>query len=307
MANKFDLIVIGAGPSGATAAIYALREGLRVLLVDKEAVGGKLNVISSIQNYPTYSDISGQELSSRLLEQLKGLNVAFKLGEVRKVSKENMLFNVRIDKTSYSATAVIIATGTRDNKIGVPGETDFLGAGVSYCSLCDGPFFRRKDVAVIGAGDRAYSEAYYLSSIANRVYIIQRSTKPRADLLNINRIKSLNNVEILDNCELVSINGTNKVSSVSYKNKTTGQITQLEVKGVFPLIGSSPNSEIISAFSGSTTNGYVSVDGDLRTNTPGLFACGDVIAKSVRQIATSVGDGAIAGTMAARFVKELRE
>ena len=300
--GKYDLLVLGSGPAGATAAIYALREGLKVLLIEKEAVGGKLNTISSIQNYPGYTDISGVELASKLKEQLASLNADIVQDNVIKIKQKDGKFHVFLEKKSYIVPSVIIATGTRDMKLGVTGETELLGRGVSYCSLCDGPFFRNKVVAVIGAGDRAYSEAIYLSSIAKKVYIIQRGLS-RADKFNTDKANKINNITIIQNSPIVSINGEKRVESITTSNKEKTSQTTIEVQGVFPLVGNRPNTDMLDAFPVLSEKGFIVVNQQMETTFKGLFACGDVLFKDIRQITTAVGEGAIAGTMAARYIK----
>ena len=301
MAKKFDIIVVGAGPSGITAAIYALREGLKVLLIDKEGIGGKLNIIPSIQNYPGYKDVSGIQLATNMIEQLTELKATIVLSSIISISKKNTDFTLKTESEAFVSKAVILATGTRDKKLGVPGEQKFLGRGVSYCSLCDGHFFRNKPVVVIGGGDRAYSEAYHLTSLCSHVYLIQRRAEARADKSNIKKLQDCSNATIIKEANIVSIIGDTRVRSVVYKVGSSEYT--LEISGVFPLVGSLPNTELVNRFTVLDANNYVKVDSNYQTEIDGLFACGDVVSKTIRQIATSVGDGAIAATMASRYVK----
>lgn len=307
--NKvFDIAVIGGGPSGLAAAIYGLREGLSVIILEKTHIGGNLNIINTIENYPGYDVITGRELTNKLEEQVLHLGATIKEHGVAKIVKENNRFQI-IDTENevVHSKSVIITTGTRERHLGVPGETELVGRGVSYCSLCDGPLFRNKLIAVVGGGDRAYTEALHLSSFAKKIYLLQHSNTPKAEKINIEHVLKKDNIEIHEFVEVLSINGERKVESVTLKNLKTGETNNLEVNAVFPLIGSIPNTEFLRDLDILDDRGNVCVDKDMQTSIEGIYAAGDVICKTIRQVVTATGDGAIAGAMASRYVKLLEE
>jgi len=300
--TKFDIVIIGAGPAGLTAAIYGLREGLSVAIVEESDIGGKLIIVNALYNFPSYKEIRGVELAQKLRNQVEELGAVFIAATVNTIVKSGKGFIVTTNEAILDSGAVIIASGTRDKRLGIPGEEKYIGRGVSFCSLCDGPLFRGKDVCVIGAGDRAYTEAVFLSSFAKSVYILQRN-KPRAEKLNIDKVQLAKNIHVLNYVEAISIDGDTKVRSIRYKEKNSNSDQVLAVSAVFPLIGNIPNTEFLDCLPCKSPENYIIVDKNMTTEIEGLYACGDVVDKLIRQVATSVGEGAIAGAMAARYVK----
>lgn len=303
----YDIIIIGAGPSGLTAAIYGLREGLKVLVLEKIHVGGNLTIIDKLNNYPSYDEIHGGELADKLEHHVRQLGGEITFQSVDTLRKNGDVFQVYADgETSYEGYSVVVATGTREKHLGIPNEDKYIGRGISFCSLCDGPLFRKKRVAVVGGGDRAYTEALHLSSFASEVLILQRS-EPRAEKVNIEHVLSTDNIKVISDVEVIEINGESRLESVLVRNKNTKKTEVITINGLFPLIGNIPNTDFLSPLPILNKDGYVVVDTNMQTSIKGLYAVGDVIDKTIRQVASAVGDGAVAGAMASRYVKLLKK
>lgn len=304
----YDVTIIGAGPSGLMAAVYCLREGLNVLILEKAQVGGNLMLINKINNFPSYEEIHGIDLAERLKKQVVDLGGEILFHDVCCLKKDGRHFAI-IENGSdvvVKTKTVVIATGTREKRLGVSNEERLIGHGVSYCSLCDGPLFRNKVVAVVGGGDRAYTEAIHLSSFAKEVLLLQRN-KPKAEVLNIKTAKNIENIKIVENVEVLEINGESRVESITTRDKISGRTQTIEVKAVFPLIGSTPNTDFIKDLDITNDQGYILVNPEMETKVHGVYACGDVIDKTIRQVATATGDGAVAGAMVSRYVKHLKQ
>ena len=299
---KTDVVILGGGPAGLTAALYILREQLTVTIVEKEALGGNLNMIPRIENYPGFSVISGQELASKLIAQIEAFPAVHRIFDsIVSLVKEDNLFLVKCKGAVVEAKSVIVATGASEKRLGIPGEEQFIGRGVSYCALCDGPFFKKKIIAVVGSGDRAYTEAINLAKFAQKVYLLQRKNTATADLFNVSRAKEIENIEIITNTTVGEIVGDTVVTGIVLD--TEGRRHLLGVNGVFPLIGIKPNSDFLKGFDILDDNGFIKVDANCMTDIEGLYAVGDVIQKQVRQISTAVGEGAVAGVSVARLRK----
>jgi thioredoxin reductase (NADPH) len=303
--EEWDLVIIGAGPAGLTAGIYGARSGLKTLILEEKQAGGALNIIPWIENYPGFPNgVSGEALAKMMIDQCIRFGA-----EIREFEGVNGLKIdgggklVETDKGIYLAKAIIIASGSRHKKLGVPGEEEFEGRGVSYCALCDGAFFKNLRVLVVGGGNTAASSAIYLSSLASKVYLAHRRSQLRAEEIYVKEIAE-RGIEVLWNTEVKRIVGDKRVRGVILYNSESGKETFLEVEGVFISIGEAPNSGF-AKFSGIEVNdeGYIVVDACQRTNLPGVYSAGDVTICQVKQIGTAVGQAIIAATEAYKYIR----
>lgn len=304
MDKKYDLIILGAGPAGLTAGIYAARGGLRAVVVESKAVGGQASLTAEIENYPGFKSISGFELTSLMQAQCEGLGVEFVYDNPENVSLDGETKRV---ETAYSGTlsapALIIASGAVPRTLGVERESALIGGGVSYCATCDGAFFRGKPVAVVGGGNTAVEDALYLEKFASEVYLIHRRDELRAGAMRADRVKS-GGVKIIWDSVVTELVGENRLQSVTLKNVKTGELSSLAVNGLFVAVGQRPATEWIKGL--ALDGGYVVTDEDMRTELPGVFAAGDVRKKSLRQVVTATADGAIAAESAIKFLNGIR-
>ncbi|MEM2321406.1 MAG: thioredoxin-disulfide reductase [Candidatus Bathyarchaeia archaeon] len=304
--EKWDLVVIGAGPAGLTAGIYSARSGLKTLILEKGSAGGALNEIPWIENYPGFSDgVSGQELAERLVSQCKKFGA--RIQEFEETIRIDVGYEekvVKTDKGAYPTEAIIIASGSRHRRLNVPGERELEGKGVSYCALCDGPLFRNLRVLVVGGGNTAAVSALYLFDLGAKVFLAHRRKYLRADEIYTKEISN-KGIEVLWNTEVKEIIGENKVRGVVLYNNETKKEFTLDVDGIFILIGEVPNSEFAKA-SGIKVNeeGYIIVDVFQRTNVPGIYAAGDVTTHPIKQIGSAVGQAITAAVEAYRHVKK---
>jgi thioredoxin reductase (NADPH) len=303
--EQYDVIIIGAGIAGCTAAIYTTRQALKTLLMDKVGVGGNLLITHIIENYPGYPSISGVELAEKLKTQLEKLNVPIVFEEVREVNiTEDGSFQVKttLEKT-YKAKAIIVATGAEHAKLGIPGESEFLGRGVSYCATCDGPLFKGKDVAVIGGGNTAATYVEYLSNICRKVYWIHRRREFRAEPHLQKIALSKENVEKITPYKPIKFEGTEKLEKIILENMEDGKQMILNVNGVFIAVGQKPNTEFLKNIPIKLKeNGYIEVDERMRTNIKGICAAGDVNGIE-NQYIIAAGQGATAALTIAKYLK----
>ena len=303
----YDIIIIGAGPAGLSAAIYARRSGKNVLVLEEKNYGGQIVNTPNIENYPGIAHISGFEFATNLYNQAKDFGAEFKFEKAVGIEDRGNSKLVKTPKDEYEAKAVIIATGAKNRKLGFDNEDSLVGKGVSYCATCDGMFFRDKNVAVNGGGNTAVEDAMFLSNYCNKVYIIHRRDEFRADDKDVERLKEKNNVElVLDSTvsEILSDTdeaGNEHVSGVKVKNKNTGAERVLDVNGLFIAIGQVPDNEDFKDIV-ELENGYVKALEDCKTDTKGIYVAGDCRTKSVRQLATAAADGAIAAIAASQEV-----
>ena len=292
----YDTIVIGAGPAGMTAALYAARANLKVATLEQGAPGGQMNNTSEIENYPGYEHISGPELSMNMYEPLEKFQVENIYGIVQRIESNGEVKRVITEDEIYEAKTIILATGAKYRLLGVPGEEEFTSRGVSYCAVCDGAFFRNQDLLVIGGGDSAVEEAVYLTQFAKSVTIVHRRNELRAQKILQDRAFANEKVKFIWDSVVKEIKGNDiKVSSALIENVKTGQTTEHVFGGVFIYVGVDPVTSMISDLGITDDAGWVVTDDKMQTNVPGIFAIGDVRQKDLRQIATAVGDGAIAG------------
>ncbi len=300
--HRYDLIIIGSGPAGLTAAIYAQRAMLDALVLERaSASGGQVLTTYEVDNYPGLPGIGGYELGMKLREHADRLGARFEEDEVLQAEDCGAYKRITGRKGSYEARALILASGAVHQKLGIPGETELAGAGVSYCATCDGAFFRNRVTAVIGGGDVAVEDAIFLSRMCTRVYLIHRRDELRAAKSLQEKLRALDNVQILWDTVADEIQGEGSVNGLSLSNVKTGERTSLAVQGVFIAVGIKPESE---AFEGlvETEHGYIKAGEDGETSVPGVFAAGDVRTKRLRQIVTAAADGANAVSSAERYL-----
>lgn len=292
--NLYDLIIIGGGPAGMSASLYASRGGLRVLLLDLMP-GGKLNITSEIENYPGHGRVTGQALAADMLESATAFGTELGYASVKTIKPGNIHEIVTTDDKIYYAKSVIIASGTIERKLGIPGESEYYGMGVSYCAVCDAAFFRNKQVMVLGGGSTAFEDALYLSKFASNVKIVMRRDVSRAEQVVQERLNSNEKIDRMHFWEATEVRGNGmNVVSVVLKNNQTGEVTEVETSAVFPLIGVDANTAFISDLGITANDGFIRTNRKMETEIPGIFAAGDVRVKTLRQIVTATNDGAIA-------------
>ncbi len=289
----YDLIIVGAGPAGLTAALYASRAGVKTLIIERGAPGGKVFTTHLVENYTGTGKLGGRELASNMHKHALEYGAIYEYGDVENIIKENDIFKVKTNVNEYESKAVILATGTENRKLGAKGEEEFLGKGVSYCAICDGNFFKEQDVAVVGGGNSALEEALYLADICNSVTIIHRREEFRAESYIINKVKEKANIKFELNSQVQEIKGTNKVDSIILENKLKEKKT-LNVAGVFIYVGLIPLTVKFKNFDIFNEHDNVIVNNKMETSVKGLYSAGDINIKNLRQIATAVSDGAIA-------------
>ncbi len=299
----YDTIIIGAGPAGMTAALYAARSNLKVATLEQGAPGGQMNNTSDIENYPGFELISGPELSMKMFEPLEKLGVENLYGIVTGIEDKGDYKIVKTDDEEYETKTVIIATGAKHRHIGVPGELEFNSRGVSYCAVCDGAFFRNQDLLVVGGGDSAVEEALFLTRFASSVTIVHRRDELRAQKLLQDRAFANDSISFIWDSVVKEIKGDDiKVRSVDIENVKTGQVTNHEFGGVFVYVGLDPVSDFVKDLGITDENGWIPTDDHMKTSRKGIFAVGDVRQKDLRQITTAVGDGAMAGQQAYQYI-----
>ena len=289
----YDVIIIGSGPAGLAAAIYGKRARLSTLVIEKQPMsGGQILNTDEVDNYPGLPGIGGFELGQKFMEHAKKMEAEFVTAEVKGISADGDVKKISTDKGDYEAKTVILATGADHRKLGVPGEQELGGMGVSYCATCDGAFFRKKITAVVGGGDVALEDAIFLARLCERVYVIHRRDEFRGAKSLQKRLMELPNVEILWDTVPEEICGAEKVETLELFNKKTGEKIDLVVDGVFVAVGITPNSEEFKGSVDMDPAGYIEAGEDGKTNVPGIFAAGDVRTKALRQVVTAVADGA---------------
>lgn len=308
MAKKYDVIVIGAGPGGLTAGLYASRANLSVLILDRGIYGGQMNNTAEVENYPGFKSILGPDLAEKMYQGATQFGAEYAYGSVEKVEVNGDLKQVITDSETYEAPVVIIATGSQYRKLGVEGEAEYAGRGVSYCAVCDGAFFKDQPLAVVGGGDSAVEEGVYLAKLASNVNIIHRRSQLRAQKILQERAFANDKIDFTWDTVVTKINGDGqKVTSVSTHNKKTGEDGELKVNGVFIYVGVIPLSEPFKELGITDEQGWIKTDELMQTSLPGVYAIGDVRAKELRQITTAVGDGSIAGQQAFNYLESLKD
>lgn len=290
----YDIIIVGAGPAGLTAALYASRANKKVLVLEAKNYGGQIVNAYEVENYPGIEKISGFDLATNLYNQVKKLGVEFKFERVIKIDKEK---NVTTSNNTYKAKAVILATGAESRKLGLDREFDFIGKGISYCATCDGNFYKSKNVAVVGGGNTALEDALYLSDIASKVYIIHRRDTFKGESKYIDELNKKENVEFVLNSNVNKLNGNNNIESIEIINDKE-ETKKIDISGLFIAVGQVPQNEIFKDLIDLDSFGYInSLDG-VHTNVKGIYVAGDARVKHLRQLTTAISDGSMAATVA---------
>ena len=300
----YDTIIIGAGPAGMTAALYAARSNLKVALIEGGLPGGQMNNTSDIENYPGYANISGPELAEKMFEPLENLGVEHLYGLVENIEDHGDVKKVITDDEEFETRTVIVATGSKHRLLGVPGEEELNSRGVSYCAVCDGAFFRDQDLLVVGGGDSAVEEAIFLTQFAKSVTIVHRRDELRAQKFLQDRAFANEKIKFIWDSVVKEIKGESRVESVVIENVKTGQVTEQAFGGVFIYVGLDPVSDFVQELQIRDQAGWIVTDDHMKTSVAGVFAVGDVRQKDLRQVTTAVGDGAIAGQEAYKYITE---
>ena len=304
--EQWDLIIIGAGPAGLSAGIYASRSGLKTMIVEEKMAGGTTSDAPIVENYPGFAQIGGGELAEKMVLHCKKMGVTIR--ELETVSSLRLRDDEKVvitHKTEHAAKALIFATGSHYREIGVPGEREFRGKGVSYCTVCDGPFFKGKRVLVVGGGNSAATAILYLSGVVGEVVVVHRKHAFRAEEALVKDISEKKNVRVLWNTEVQEIKGEKTVNNVILLDNKTGETSELAVNAVFVQVGEAPNSKIANEAGVEVDeHGYVKIDMYQKTNLPGVYAAGDVTSHPVKQVGTAVGQGITAGLQAYVYIRQ---
>lgn len=297
----YDIIIIGAGPAGMTAALYAIEAKKKVLILDKDCAGGQILKAKNIKNYPGFTSISGIEYSERLLNQLVKLDAEIKYEEVNSIKIVGDIKYVTTNTSSYSSRSLIIATGSENKKLNIPGEKELIGKGVSYCPMCDGMFFKDKTVAIIGGGNSCIDGALYLSGICKKVYVIYRKKEFRSTVLGVQELKNNKNIEFILNANIKKIIGENSLDKIIVE--IDHEEKEIELDGLFIEIGKIPISSLCKDLIKLDDKGYIISDEKCTTNIEGIFVAGDIRQKEYRQLTTAVSDGTVAALNACKYLK----
>ena len=302
----YDIVVVGAGTAGLSAAIYGVRAGKSVLVLEGASYGGQIINTPEIENYPAIKKTSGFEFATDLFNQAKDLGAEVKYEKVTGISLEGNIKKVKTDKGDYDAKSVILATGAKNRPLGLPNEKKLVGSGVSYCATCDGMFYRGKVVAVNGGGNTAIEDATFLANVASKVYVIHRRDEFRAEEAVVAALKKKDNVEFVLNSNIVEIKEESfAVSGVVVEDKNTHERREIAIDGLFVAIGQVPDNTAFAQVAELDKAGYIVAGEDCKTMTEGIFAAGDGRTKEVRQLVTAAGDGAVAGFAAAKYCEAL--
>lgn len=301
----YDVIIVGAGPAGLTAGIYAGRAGMSALILERVFPGGQIARAHIVENYPGFPEgVEGVELGIRFKEHAERHGGVIESVEVTGYELEGDIKKILTTNKTYEARSVILAMGAAYKTLGLYSEKRFLGTGVSYCATCDGPFFRGKDVAVIGGGDTAIEDALYLANVASRVYVVHRRDELRAQMALQKAAKQNERIEFVWDSEVDTITGETVVEGVRLRNKKTQELKTLACSGVFVAIGTVPHTDEVKAQVTTDESGYILTDMSMRTNLPGVFAAGDIVVKPLRQVVTAAADGATAIYSAQSYLRE---
>lgn len=295
----YDIIIVGAGPAGLTAAIYARRANKKVLVLEANTYGGQIITTDKIENYPVNPGISGFDFATKLYNQVKELGAEIKFEKVTEITETEVITT----KNTYKTKTIIIATGRDNRKLNLENEEKLTGKGISYCATCDGAFYKNKIVAVNGGGNTAVEDAIYLSDIAQTVYLIHRRETFKAEAVLIDRLKEKENIKIVLNTTITKINGENKLENIEIKNENNETKT-LKIDGLFIAVGQVPETENFKKLINSDDKGYIIAKEDCKTNIKNIFVAGDTRTKTLRQLVTATSDGAIAATEAIKYISE---
>lgn len=301
----YDTMIIGAGPAGMTAALYAARSNLKVALLERGIYGGQMNNTAEIENYPGYARISGPELAEKMFEPLENLGVEHLFGQVEKIEDHGDYKKIITEDEVFETKTVVLASGANHRHLGVPGEEEYNSRGVSYCAVCDGAFFRDEDLLVVGGGDSAVEEAIFLTRFAKSVTIVHRRDQLRAQKLLQERAFANEKISFIWDSVVKEIKGDDRrVTSVVFENVKTGQISESDFGGVFIYVGLDPVSDFVKDLGICDEAGWIVTDQHMKTAIDGIYAIGDVRQKDLRQITTAVGDGAVAGQEVYKYITE---
>lgn len=298
----YDIIVIGGGAAGMTAALNSLRGGKKTLIIEKETFGGQISKSPRVENIPSIKEISGSDFSDKLFDQIMDLGCDFELDNITSITKEDNIFTISGEFSSYFGKAIIIATGLEHRKINIDGEDDLVGKGVSYCAVCDGAFYKDEDVCLIGDGNTALQYALLLANYCKKVFLCTLFDKFFGDDVLVSKVKERTNIEIIHNISLQQFIYDTELHGLLFKNTTTNETIQLNVKGCFIAIGQIPNNKCFDNVLDLDDNGYILTDDNLETKTKGIFVAGDCRQKKVRQLTTAISDGAIASIGAVNYI-----
>ena len=303
---KFDTVILGGGPAGLSAAIYAARGAVSTAIVDINMLGGQPSNYLELENYPGFQVVEGFDLMEKFEEHAYKFGVQkFPMQEIESVDLKNKI--IKTKEYEFRAKTIIIATGAQPMKLGVPGEKEFVGRGVSYCAVCDGAFYRNKIVAVVGGGNAAVEEAMYLTKFADKVYVIHRRDELRADKIVQERAFKNEKIEFIWNSIVKEIKGDDLVSTVVLENVKTNALSNLSINGVFPYIGMTPNVELFSGQLQQDARGFIITDNTMKTSLDGVFAVGDVRTTPLRQVITAAADGAVGAVYAVKYLETYKE
>ena len=304
----YDVAIIGGGPAGLTSAIYALRAGLKVCLIEKLAVGGQVLLTDKIENYPGFTSITGTELSEKMQEQAENLGCEFVFDEVINVDYNGVNKKIVTLNRTILARSVILTMGAHSRGLNLKNETELVGRGVSYCATCDGAFFKNSEIAVVGGGNSAFEDAIYLSKFAKKVYLIHRRSEFRAEHALVSQVKKLKDkIQIVVNSTVEELIAGEKLEAIKIKNIQTQKITTLSVSGLFVAIGRGPDTDFLGSAIELNENGYIVVNKNQQTNIEGVFAAGDVTNNNLKQIVTATASGAVAANNARIYVAKLKK
>lgn len=298
----YDIIIVGAGAAGMTAAIYGVRSGKSILLIEEKMYGGQIINTPQVENYPGIETISGASFATNLYNQAKGLGAEYLSGKVTEIKDCGDTKEVTVNDNSYKAESVIIATGARNRTLNVPGEIKLTGKGVSYCATCDGMFFRNRDVAVVGGGNTALEDALFLSDYCNKVYIIHRRETFRGEKQLEESLRAKENVVFLLNRVVEEIQGKETLESIIVKEKDGDKSEKISINGLFIAVGQVPDNDVFSNIVELDEYGYIAAGEDCKTNCEGVYAAGDCRTKSIRQLTTATSDGAVAALGACSYI-----
>jgi thioredoxin reductase (NADPH) len=302
MTPDYEIIIIGGGPAGLTAGIYAARARRKTVLLEKHGTGGQMALTWEVENYPGVEKISGYELGQRMEQQARGFGLEIRNLDVTGIAGAGGLHRVSTTEGELTCRALVLASGARSNRLGVPGEAELTGRGVSYCATCDGAFYQGVPVAVVGGGDTALEEALFLTRFASRVFLVHRRSEFRGTRLLQERIAAEPKIEPVLDAVVEKIEGKDGVTGLLLKNVKSGAASRLAVEGAFVFVGTTPNTEFLAGFVPLDARGFIPTTSNLETPVPGVFAAGDCRAKVLRQISTAVGEGALAATMADHYL-----
>ena len=295
----YDIIIVGAGPAGLTAALYALRANKKVLVLESKSYGGQIINAHNVENYPGIQNISGFDFATNLFNQVKALGIEYKNETVIRIEENKKVIT---NKSSYETKSIILATGAENRKLNLENETNLIGKGISYCATCDGNFYKNKIVAVAGGGNTALEDALYLSNIVQKVYLIHRRNEFRGEVKYIEELKKKDNVQFILNSNIIKINGNEKLQSIEIKDNNE-KIQTLEINGLFIAVGQEPKNEIFTNLINIDDKGYILSNDGVHTNVDGIYVAGDARVKDLRQLTTAVSDGSIAATIAIKEMK----